>query len=43
MNQENIKMGRTLCRLIIGTKVLKQPEAFMFCPEDMALKTLILA
>jgi hypothetical protein len=43
MNQENIKMGRTLCRLVIGTELLKQPAAFRFCPEDIALKTLILA
>jgi len=43
MNQENIKMGRTLCRLVIGTKIFKQPAAFMFCPKDIALKTLILA
>jgi len=43
MNQDNIKMGGALCRLVMGTKILKQPAAFMFCPEDTGLKTLILA
>jgi len=38
MNQENIKMGGTLCRLVMGTIILKQPAAIMFCPEDIALK-----